>query len=81
MLGKLSEAMSKLIQKQTDTTSKLNISNCLIYCEGLLIIFYFFFVVPTTTETEDAVPISAKHLERIERVSSFISHNSIQVYH
>ncbi len=41
----------------------------------------FFFVVPTTTETEDAVPISAKHLERIERVSSFISHNYIQVYH
>ncbi|CAF2969972.1 unnamed protein product [Rotaria sp. Silwood2] len=45
MLGKLSEAMSKLIQKQDDTS------------------------LPTTTatETDDTVPISAKHLERIER--------------
>ncbi|CAM4897708.1 unnamed protein product [Rotaria socialis] len=46
MLGKLTEAMSKLIQKQGDTNPPPS---------------------TTATEADDAVPISAKHLERLER--------------
>ncbi len=75
MIGKLSEAMGKLIQKQTDTTGKLNPLKCL---SNLLL----FSIVPTTTTTEadDAVPMSAKHLERLERVSFFLSHNYLHQF-
>jgi hypothetical protein len=66
MIGKLSEAMGKLIQKQSDITSKLN---PLKYLNKLLL----FPSVAVTTEADDAVPISAKHLERLERVSFFYS--------
>ncbi|CAF1300387.1 unnamed protein product [Rotaria sp. Silwood1] len=54
MLGKLSEAMSKLIQKQGDTNLPTTATTTTI-------------TTITTTETDDTVPISAKHLERIER--------------
>ena len=34
---------------------------------------YISSLVPTTTEADDTVPMSAKHLERVERVSCSIS--------
>ncbi|CAF2076606.1 unnamed protein product [Rotaria magnacalcarata] len=55
MLGKLTEAMSKLIQKQGDTNPPPS---------------------TTATEADDAVPISAKHLERLERRKQREKHQS-----
>lgn len=79
MLGKLSEAMKKLIQNQGDTTQGKYFLNRIE-----LIISFFLGTTNTNTtaappppapptEGEDAVPISAKHLERLERVSSEVT--------